>query len=82
MGREREKDDTLHCYIFPCVSLGGVGTPGKGITFYKWPSASMLKGDLINWKNVVTGKHELVISSLHPRLEIASNHRITVAEAP
>lgn len=82
MGRERGKDDTLHCYIFPCVSLVGVRMPEKRITCYGWPSVSILKGNLLNWKKVVTGKRELVIYSLHPRTEIASNHRITVAEAP
>lgn len=68
-------------YIFPRVSLGGVGTPGKGITSYRQSSVSMVKGNLISWKNVVTGKHELVIS-LHPSLESASHHRIPVTEAP
>lgn len=81
VGKWEEKERRMThstVYIFPCVSLGGVRMLGKGITCYRWPGVSMLKGDLINWKNVVTGKHELVIS-LHPRLEIASNYRITVS---
>lgn len=44
------------------------------------PSVSLLRGNLINWRKVVANKHELV-TGLHPRLEMACDHRIAVTEA-
>lgn len=81
MRREREKGDTPSTvHVFPSVSPGELGTSAKAGAWYRLPSVLLLRGSLINRRKVVTSKHELVMSLL-PRLEMASNHRITVPEA-
>lgn len=65
MRRERKNDTHSTVFIFPHVIPGGVGKPGKGVSCYRLPRVSLVRGNFTHCREdkTVADKHELVVAS-------------------